>query len=291
MSKPLHKDPSFWIVVVTLVGAANLAQIYFGVPWFQEKLRAARPAPRAPDAPVQAAQRGDVIFQQPGLDYSKKSYSWQTPSFTPDVLERTPPQVTLIPTEYTNNGWGTMRANGVIGIRMPASYVVQSAYSWPSSTRIIFQDAAPPGQFDFIANLTNGPLEALQAEIRKKWGIIAAPATFQTNALVLTLDHTNAPGLQAVSRPAQTQFEPGFYVNPYTQIGSVAIYLEAVLRRPVINQSGLIGHFAVRFPFVQSPPGRSETLEQAKKNLLEHLGLELTETNAPVEMLVVKKAN
>ena len=42
MSKPLHKDRSFWIVVVTVLVAVNAAQLYFTVPWFKQRL-AARP--------------------------------------------------------------------------------------------------------------------------------------------------------------------------------------------------------------------------------------------------------
>jgi hypothetical protein len=34
VNKPLHKDLSFWIVAVVLVGAASAAQLYYGIPWF-----------------------------------------------------------------------------------------------------------------------------------------------------------------------------------------------------------------------------------------------------------------
>ena len=45
-SIPLHKDISFWIVVVTLVGAADTAQLYYGLPWLRDKIIAAQSAPR-----------------------------------------------------------------------------------------------------------------------------------------------------------------------------------------------------------------------------------------------------
>jgi hypothetical protein len=45
--KPLQKDLSFWIVAVVLVGAATAAQLYFGVPWFAQRLAQVRPAPRS----------------------------------------------------------------------------------------------------------------------------------------------------------------------------------------------------------------------------------------------------
>jgi hypothetical protein len=46
-AKPLHKDLSFWVVAVVLVGAASATQLYFGVPWFSQRLAQARPAPRS----------------------------------------------------------------------------------------------------------------------------------------------------------------------------------------------------------------------------------------------------
>ncbi len=45
--RPLHKDVSFWIVAVVLVGAASAAQLYFGVPWFSQRLALVQPAPRS----------------------------------------------------------------------------------------------------------------------------------------------------------------------------------------------------------------------------------------------------
>lgn len=44
-NKPLHKDISFWIVAVVLVGAASATQLYFGIPWFTQRLAQVQPAP------------------------------------------------------------------------------------------------------------------------------------------------------------------------------------------------------------------------------------------------------
>src|ERR1035437_6289038 len=121
--KPLHKDLSFWIVAVVLVGAASAAQLYFGVPRFTQRLALAQPAPRSGQM-----VRADTGFrQEPNLDLRKKTYSWQTPKFTPRCLEETPPQVVIIPTEYAlpSGGWGQRGADKAIGIRMSAEFVVQ----------------------------------------------------------------------------------------------------------------------------------------------------------------------
>ncbi len=93
--KPLHKDPSFWIVAVVLVSAASATQLYYGIPWFTQRLLQAQSAPRS-----MQFQAGAPSGQTPDLDTSKKTYSWQSPRFVSEVLEKTPPQVVLIPTEY-----------------------------------------------------------------------------------------------------------------------------------------------------------------------------------------------
>lgn len=292
MKKPLHKDRSFWIVAITLVGAANLVQFNLGVPWLRERVAAMRPAPRATNAMPLA---GGFAFNQPAnLDYGKKTYSWQRPRFEPALLLETPPQVVLIASEYAppSGGWGTSRSNITMGIRMSAAYVVQSAYDWKSPRRVILPDEMPSGQFDFIANLPNGSLEALQAEIKKQWGLIANREVRQTNVVFLKLDHTNAPGLQAATGPrAPVQSDPGTQTIR-AQMGAFFVsYLENMLQRPVIDQTGLTGLFDIQMPVMRGRVTQIDTFEQTRKMLLERLGLDLIQTNAPVEMLVVKKEN
>jgi len=291
MSKPLHKDLSFWIVVVTLVGAADVAQLYFGLPWFKDKIISAQPAART----VNPAQVVDAFNQPADLDVSKKTFPWQAPRFNPRLLQDAAPQVVIIPTEYTapSGGWQARRSNVVIGVRMSANYVAQSAYDWSSQTRMILPDQMPPGQFDFIAKQSSGALEALQAEVKNKLGLVAEREMVQTNVLILRLDHANAPGLTPSTRPvAQTQNQSGMYNFSFQRIVILSSILESQFRLPVIDQTGLTGSYDIRFPMIRRTPGQtSDALEQTKKIFIEQLGLELIESNAPVEMLVVKKVN
>ena len=287
MNKPLHKDPSFWIVAITLVGAANVAQINFGVPWLREKVAASRPAPRMANAvPVM-----NGINERPDLDFSKKTYSWQRPQFDPRILQDTPPQVVLIASEYNapSGGWGTSGANNALGIRMQALYVVQCAYGWGSSLRMVQADPLPAGEFDFIANLPSGALEALQAEIKKQWGIVANREIRQTNVVLLKLDHTNAPGLQPVTAPTAPPPGEARVQTVRSSVGGFLVsYLESVLQLRVIDQTGLTEVFDIQFP---ARVGQNKAFEQNRKILLEQFGLDLVQTNAPIEMLVVKKVS
>jgi uncharacterized protein (TIGR03435 family) len=288
MNKPLLKDRSFWIVAVTLVVAVDLIQLNFGIPWLQERAAAIRPAPRMTNMVMQA-RGGPANEQLANLDYGKKTYPWQKPRYEPRLLQETPPQVVVIPSEYTppSGGWGTGNSNGTIGIRMNAQYVVESAYNWRSQRRIIESAPLPAGQFDFIANLPTNSLEALQAEIAKKWGLVANREMFRTNALLLTLDHTNAPGLRAAAgrTPPQASADEMQTVTARMD-GFFVPYLENIFRQPVIDRTGLDGVIEIQWPLNRAAGG----FEDTRKLLLDQLGLDLVRTNTSVEMLVVKKA-
>jgi uncharacterized protein (TIGR03435 family) len=292
MNKPLHKDPSFWIVAVVLVVAADVAQFYFGFPWFTEKIAAMRPAPRTPPG----VQDPTAIRVDEQLDTSKKTYSWQVPRPESDLLSRTPPQVVIIPTEYSppSGGWTTSRSNMAMGIRLPASFVVQSAYNWPSRSRVVWADPAPPGQFDYIANLPTGALEALQAEVKKQWGLVAERESRQTNVLVMKVHHADAPGLKPSTGSVEPRQGPaGMLRLPSAPMAVLVSILEATLRLPVIDQTAMTGTYTIQLPMLRPPaPGQTTNwIEQTRQVFIEQLGLDLVQTNAPVEMLVVKKAD
>jgi uncharacterized protein (TIGR03435 family) len=72
--------------------------------------------------------------------------------------------------------------------------------------------------------------------------------------------------------------------------------LENRLGGPVMDQTGLTGSYDIQFPSTAlrpTPRGGQpgSNLDQARQVFLEQLGLELVETNTPVEFLVVRKTN
>jgi uncharacterized protein (TIGR03435 family) len=285
MSKPLHKDISFWTVAIVLAGAANVAQFSFAVPWFKQRRSESKPAPRNVTGNAQPMQ----AFR-PDLDFSKKSHPWQKPQPDAQILANTPAQVVIIPTEYfsPSGGWSIAQNNQAIGIRVGAGEILQNAYGL-SRSRMVLPPDMPRGQYDFIANLPSGAMEALREEIRNKLSLIAERETRSTNVLLLTLHNTNAPGLKS-DGTLDTPAAPSQPIRMNSTIASLANYLEAILRRPVIDVSGLTGTFDIRLPFPQPTSGQPfDRLQRTKELLVEHLGLQLIETNAPLEMLVVRK--
>ncbi len=287
-SKPLHKDPSFWIVVVVVGVTVNALQIRYGLPWFQRRLAQVQPAPR-----VQPDQARD--FAGPDLDWRKKTHPWQKPRFNPQVYEQTPPQIVLMPSEYESpsGGWGTQFPNGAIGIRMGPDYVVQAAYSWSSRARMVIADSLPQGYFDFFAKSPGNARDALQAEIKKQWGVIAERESHQTNVLIVKLDHREAPGL----KPGGTQLSPqaigqGSQRVQNASMSFLTMRLESWSKLPVLDQTGLTDRYDFEVPSsALNPPGTlADEWEHVRTVFLNQFGLDLIRTNAVVELLVVKKA-
>lgn len=283
-SKPLHEDFSFWIVVVVWVVTLNVIQLSYGLPWLQARVLAARPAPRT------SSQFIERTTTNPKLDYGKKTYPWQTPSPDPQKLNAAS-QVIIIPSEYKapSGGWTFCTGpDNAMGIRVSSASVVQVAYLPFNYSRIIFPDGPPPpGDFDFIANLPGGGIAALQKEIEKQWGLVSSKEIRNTNVVVLTLDHSGAPGLKPPTMPdASLSVQTGnffFHNSTLTQLDNL---LETMLHTPVIDETGLRGPFDIQMPRL---PAGQPGAEAVQKYLLEQYGLQLIQSNAPVEYLILKK--
>jgi uncharacterized protein (TIGR03435 family) len=297
MNKPLHKDPSFWIVAIVALGFANVAQLSLALPWFKQKLLAMQPAPRMPIDTGQSVDAGRfVVATNPELDYSRKTHPWQRPQFDPQVLDNLPPQVVLIPTEYSppSGGWTMRRADKAIGIRIPALSVLQTAYQWESPVRMALPEAMPDGYYDYVASGSEGAFESLQKEVETKLGLVATIETRPMDALLLRVHHTNAPDLSPlVGGPVPTPGEPGRM--RFNTIQNFISFLETITRMPVIDKTSLIGNHTIWISqtdyFPRSNIDSSQHLTRIKETLTERLGLELVETNAPVEVLAVKRVN
>jgi uncharacterized protein (TIGR03435 family) len=59
------------------------------------------------------------------------------------------------------------------------------------------------------------------------------------------------------------------------------------LRIPVVDQNGISIKFNINLRWNQNDPQHNSL----KKSLLDQLGLELIQTNIPIEMLIIEKAN
>jgi hypothetical protein len=213
---------------------------------------------------------------------------WRTPYFAGDVFERAAPEVTILPTKFPNgrNGQGAS-GNRWLGIDQPLNMIFGYAHDWPYG-RIVFDSGNLQTAYDMIANLPQGSAEALQREIKNKLYLVGHVETRDMDVLLLKVSRPNAPGLKPPSGEGYS--DPWGHFSCHNQRIStghpsefcLAIELELLLGKPVIDQTGLSQKFNIDLEWNGNHPSLN-------LSLFDQLGLELVPTNIPVEMLVVEK--
>ncbi len=231
-----------------------------------------------------------------------RTYPWQISGFDSRVLNRQPPQVRILPSKVKNgSSWGNTRVwsdthdhlvNKFMGTGVTAVHVISAAYDFPySPARIILPAQLPRGKYDYIASLPGGNEAALQQEARKKLGLISRREIRDTDVLLLEVQYPDAPGLKPNRQnPGGTSSSDseGHWTIQNGQLSTLAMYLESILKTPVIDRTGLTNHFDIDLKWRQ-PSWRDVNPAGLKTALLNQLGLELVPSNMPVEMLVVEK--
>jgi uncharacterized protein (TIGR03435 family) len=213
-----------------------------------------------------------------------------------DTVARLPPEVKILPTKFRQPGNLAGVGPGVakfVGIGQPVVNIVWAAYDWPQA-RTIFAAPEPTGRYDFITTLAQGPREALQQELKNKLGLVGHHETRDMDVLLLKVRNANAPGLHP---PAQGGY---CYLNEDNRnveikwadetISKLGEFLESAAKMPILDQTGLTGHYSVDIKWAE-PDGVDSQHTALQQVLLDQLGLELVPDREPVDMLVVEKAN
>ena len=211
---------------------------------------------------------------------------WQR-KYDPVVLDTAPRQVKILPALNSRpaeiNSWGG-RHGMTMGLGVSVSDIVSAAYD-VSYCRILFSIAVPEGRYDFISSVPKNQGEALQLEIKKKFGLVGRHELIATNVLVLIVRNRNTAGLRrATSANQDANRSPGFISCNTQPISKLAYFVENCLGTPVVDRTGLTGYFDYELKWDSTPEG----LKQA---LLEQLGMELMPGNDHIEFLVVNKVN
>ena len=181
-----------------------------------------------------------------------------------------------------------------MGVVVPAETVVKAAYGCEYPDRVVLETSLPDGRYDFIANLADGNQEALQRVVRQKFGVVAKWEMLETNALLLTVKIPNAPGLSpsAKKQPPQEGVGRSLYFTVDKPLTNLVNFLEDQSVIPVVDRTGLTGRFDFSLKWNEQENQQNQVIpDTLKQALLNQLGLELVPATAPVEMLVVKKAN
>jgi len=215
-------------------------------------------------------------------------------------LDKAPAVLIIRPARYSDNGTVSsasgFTADGKPILRKAISHnrdfagLLQMAYSI-NRQRMILPTDAPPGHYDLMLTLREHPLEALQKEIQRQFGVVARREIRETNVLVLKVKN---PGLFAshVSKSgSKMDFKNGFKNNGLwawsnSPISFVADYLEdGIFHKPVVMRPELPDRYSLAFHW-----NDSDDSEQTVSDELAQAGLELVPGSEPIEMLVVEKA-
>jgi uncharacterized protein (TIGR03435 family) len=215
--------------------------------------------------------------------------SWQTRYAGSEVLNRVPPQVRIVPTKFPEGGGQCRAYNKLIGIGVPVRNIVQAAYGGRAGRMILSTDL-PPDRYDYIANLAQNSDEALQREIKKKFGVVGKWETRETDVLLLKVKRANAQGLKPASAHiALANSYAGHYSCTNAPLSWVAEFLDNYFEVPVIDRTGLNRHFDIDLKW-DEPDQQHLNPEGLKQALLDEFGLELVPGREPVEMLMVERA-
>jgi len=227
-----------------------------------------------------------------------KTYSWQQlKDFRPPwSFEKAPQQAEILPTEkklQTYPGpWARENIENdarFIGIAQPIQTIIECAFHIQYPNRVVYSAELPTNKYDFIATLPHNSSQAMQQEIKKKFGVIGEFETIKTNVLLLVVKYPNSTVLKSsTTKVGSTSVGNGMISAKNENINGLAFLIENHFKIPVIDQTGLTKSIDFEISWDDYRSGYPN-LNGFKQALLDQLGLELVPTNMPIEMLVVEK--
>ena len=226
--------------------------------------------------------------------------SWRVQNISSEMVDNAAPQVRILPTKFPS-GSALVRANAgfdkFVGINVSVADIAGFAYRGEGlplpSKKMLFATAQPPGKYDFISTLPHGSSEALQRELKKKFGLAGRQETRDMDVLLLKVRNPNAPRLKlSTGQPGNlsgtTDGGHGSIKCENQPLSTVADVLEQMVNLPVEDQTGLTDQYS--FELTWNERSEQDPNHNAlKQALLDQTGLELVPSREPIEMLVVEK--
>jgi uncharacterized protein (TIGR03435 family) len=246
-------------------------------------------------------------------NYRNDNYPWQVENPTPDMLDKIPRLVKIVPTKFPNKNISRTVASGPsslgIGVRiqdiLAAAYDADSFIVGHKRLRLLPLTKLSLARYDYIANFKpdnleawqqetsrqlSGNVEALQQELKKQFGLVGRRETIVTNVLLLKVKYPDSPGLKPIT--AENQVSPNQKAGEISfqdkGCQTLALALANDFRIPVLDETGLTNHYYYDLKWNPSG-GQQQNQLNLKQALIDQLGLELVPGSEPIEMLVVEK--
>lgn len=208
------------------------------------------------------------------------------------MVAKQPPAVLVVPSKFHEPAIAEM--NGFsLGTGLRAKDVVAKAYGFDTPARAVWP-RLPANRYDFLACLPGGdqPNEkALQAVLRKKFGVTARAENRYTDVWLLRVKSPHAPGLKTnrSGNDGNSLMPSAHAIRGWNEpISNFAMNLEYIADFPVIDQTGLTKRYDFELNCGLQELARKDL--DAANAALDALGLELVPTNLPIDMLVVERA-
>jgi uncharacterized protein (TIGR03435 family) len=183
----------------------------------------------------------------------------------------------------------------VMGRNAPLRDVMAVGYDWDHS-RVLLPMDAPTNRFDFLMTGNSNQLARFQTIVRRQIGYVAQKESRDTDVLALKVANAALPAL-SLSRPdgpGRINFrkEKLFFTHlpPRVLINLFGHFLDV----PMVDKTGLTNSydFTLDWNSKMDQSFQAGTLTRDKlEPVIGTLGLKLEPDTAPVEMLIVKKAD
>lgn len=153
----------------------------------------------------------------------------------------------------------------------------------------------PDGLYDISAVAPPDKLSELRAQfvelLKTNLGITVLTETREVESYAMTVCTSNAPGLKATSKNGGGGERPGGFYLKGVYIKRIAYYLERAVNKPVVDETGLTGLWAVDVQWEKSNPelpnGHSDPVKVIQA-VREQLGLELKPVKRELPVLMVE---
>jgi uncharacterized protein (TIGR03435 family) len=221
-----------------------------------------------------------------------------------NLLEIAPPTLIFRPTQFPQKiGRGSPEtATGKFAaVNFPLASLFGIAYG-VKDAYVVFPDNFNLGNtdYDILITLPDHQKEALQEELKKRFGLTAHAKTRETDVLLLKVADPARLQLHRTKGGGYRDYAGGWPVQKqiFKNVGLAVIADFAEVGKPVLDRTGTKKHYDFDFPLAEqkqkwltTDAGMSASAYQSVlTEQLNQAGLELVPTNMPIKMLVVEKA-
>jgi len=183
----------------------------------------------------------------------------------------------------------------IMGRNAPLADVMAAAFG-QNPTRVVVPPDAPTNRYDFLVTVPASQLPRFQAIVRRTLGYVAQMETRDAPVLALKITNPSLPGLTvsgADEKRGVTFHNDKLQLTRFP-LAVIPNGLGGAIDMPLVDETGLTNfyNFSVAWDSLTQQRLEDKTAARdALNRIIEPLGLKLEPDTAPLEMLVVKKAD